>query len=444
MKKNPIVKNAAWIIGCRAVESALHLVITMLTSRYLGPSNYGIVNYAASLVSFVLPLMQLGIRNILIKEMIDAPEQRGTILGTGLCMNLISSVMCVIGVTAFAWIANPDEPETVAVCLLYSTSLVFEAVQILKYWFQEKLMSKYVSLSMLAAYVLVTVYQILILVQNRNVLWFAVTDSVKHMLTALFLIMLYRHFRGDVLRTSWNTCKKLFSSGKHYILSNMMATIFAQTDKIMLKQMVGDAVTGYYSAAVNCANLTNFVFIAILDSARPSVFQSRQISNEKFEKRITQLYAVIGAISLVQCLGFTIFAPLIIRVLYGADYEPAILLLRLVVWYTTFAHLGQVRDIWILGEEKQKLLWRLNLFGTLSNVVLNLTLIPVLGGVGAAIASLISQFIANIGAGFLIPAIRRGNVLMLRSFHPKVLRQMVRGSRQPDEKEESPWNRSQM
>lgn len=432
MKSNRVVKNAAWIIGCRVVESVLHLAITMLTSRYLGPSNYGVINYAASLVSFILPLMQLGIRNILIKEMVDAPEQRGTILGTGLCMNLISSVLCVIGVTAFAWVANPNEPETVIVCLLYSTCLIFEAVQILKYWFQEKLMSKYVALSMLAAYVLVTAYQVLILVQNRNILWFAVTDSVKHMFTAVFLIILYRRFRGDELRVSWNTCKRLLSGGKHYILSNMMVTIFAQTDKIMLKQMVGDAVTGYYSAAVNCANLTNFVFIAILDSARPSIFQSRQVSNEKFEKRITQLYAAIAAVSMVQCLGYTVFAPLIIRVLYGADYLPAIPLLQLVVWYTTFAHLGQVRDIWILAEEKQKILWKLNLFGALSNVVLNLALIPLLGGTGAAIASLISQFIANIGVGFLIPSIRRSNTLMLRSFNPKILISTVRGADQPE------------
>ena len=138
MKTNRVLNNAAWMIGCRVVESVLHLVIIMLTSRYLGPSNYGVVSYAASLVAFILPLMQLGIRNILIKEMVDTPHLRGTILGTGLCMNLISSVLCVMGVTAFAYVANPGEPQTVIVCLLYSTCLMFEAVQILQYWFQER------------------------------------------------------------------------------------------------------------------------------------------------------------------------------------------------------------------------------------------------------------------------------------------------------------------
>lgn len=408
------------------VESVLHLVITMLTSRYLGPANYGVIEYAASLVAFALPLMQLGIRNILIKEMIAAPRDRGTILGTGLCMNLVSSVLCVIGITAFARIANPDEPETILVCLLYSTSLMFQAVQILQYWFQERLMSKYISLSMLGAYVLVSVYQVFILAGGRNIFWFALTDSLKHLLTALFLVALYRRFRADALRFSWRICRAMFSRSKHYILSNLMVMVFAQTDKIMLKQMAGDTVTGFYAAAVNCANLTNFVFNAILDSARPGIFKGRQESTEKFEKRIVQTYAVIGGVSLVQCLGFTAFAPLIVRILYGTDYAPTAPLLQLVVWFTVFAHLGQVRDIWILAEEKQKLLWKLNLFGAASNVGLNLVLIPVLGAAGAAIASLIAQFIANIGICFLIPSIRRSVVLMVRGFHPKILAGMVR------------------
>lgn len=427
MKTNRVLSNAVWMIGCRVVESVLHLVIIMLTSRYLGPANYGIINYAASLVAFVLPLMQLGIRNIMIKEMVDAPEQRGAILGTGLCMNLISSVLCVIGVTAFALVANPGEPQTVIVCLLYSTCLLFEAVQILKYWFQEKLMGKYISLSMLAAYVLVTAYQLVILVNDCNVLWFAFTDSVKHLFIAVFLVLLYRHFRADELRLSWTVCKRLLASGRYYILSNMMVTVFAQTDKIMLKQMMGDAATGYYAAAVNCTTLTSFLFIAILDSVRPGVFQSRRVDYKDYEKRVTQLYAVIAAVAVLQCVGVTIFAPLVVRILYGMDYAPTIPLLQMVIWYTVFAYLGQVRDIWMLAEEKQSLLWKLNLFGALANVALNLALIPGMGAAGAAVASLVSQFIANVGVCIMIPSIRRSGVLMARGCHPKVFMGMLRG-----------------
>ena len=71
---NKVAKNASWIIGCRIGQAILSLVINMLTARYLGPSNYGLITYAASLVAFVLPIAQLGFNNILVQEIVNDPE----------------------------------------------------------------------------------------------------------------------------------------------------------------------------------------------------------------------------------------------------------------------------------------------------------------------------------------------------------------------------------
>ena len=38
MKGNPVLHNAAWIIGCRVIQSVLQLVVGMLCARYLGPA----------------------------------------------------------------------------------------------------------------------------------------------------------------------------------------------------------------------------------------------------------------------------------------------------------------------------------------------------------------------------------------------------------------------
>ena len=49
--KNRVFKNASWIIGCKVAQMIINLVVGMLTARYLGPSNYGVINYAASIVA---------------------------------------------------------------------------------------------------------------------------------------------------------------------------------------------------------------------------------------------------------------------------------------------------------------------------------------------------------------------------------------------------------
>lgn len=198
-----------------------------------------------------------------------------------------------------------------------------------------------------------------------------------------------------------------------------MIAIFSQTDRIMLKLMIDDAATGYYSAAVACAGMTGFVFTAIIDSFRPMIFDSKKTDERQYEKNICRLYGIIIYLSLLQSLVITLLAGIIIQILYGSAYVASVSALRLVVWYTTFSYLGAVRNIWILAEDKQRYIWIINLSGALANVVLNYFLIPAMGILGASLASLITQIFTNIVIGYIIKPLRYNNTLMLRALNPK-------------------------
>lgn len=421
MLKNKILKNASWIIGCKIIQSIIGLLVSMLTARYLGPSNYGIISYAASIVAFFTPIMQLGLANIMVQEIVSRPDEEGTILGTAIAMSVLSAIGCIFGVFVFTFVANASEIVTIVVCVLYSLSLIAQALELTQYWFQAKYKSKYTSLSTLAAYIIISAYQIFLLIEKKEIFWFAITYTLQYGIIAILLILLYKKNNGQKFHFSIEMGKRLFSKSKYYIVSSLMVTIFAQTDKIMLKMMIDDAATGYYSAAVTCSGLSYFVFQAIIDSARPAIFESQQKSKEQFEKNISRLYCVVIYLSLLQCIVMTVFAGLIIHILYGESYSAAIPALRLIVWYTTFSYLGVVRNIWILAEQKQRYLWQINLFGAFANVVLNALLIPHYGIMGAAFASLFTQFFTNVIVGFIIRPIRFNNTLMARGMNLKLL-----------------------
>lgn len=419
MNNNKVAKNAFWIIGVQLVKSILGLVISMLTARFLGPSNFGLINYASSIVAFVTPIMYLGINGLLVREIVNFPEKEGEVLGTSVTLSFISSLLCIGGVTAFASIVNRGERETVIVCALYSILLVFQAIDLLNYWFQAKLLSKYSSVVALIAYALVSAYKIYLLQAKKGIYWFAVSYAIDYMIIAVGLYIVYKRLGGQRFSFNRNTARVLLSRGKYYIISDMMIAIFAQTDRIMLKLMINDSATGYYSAAATCAGMTGFVFTAIIDSFRPLIFESKNNGETEFEKNMCRLYGIVIYLSLLQCIAISLFAPLIVGILYGAAYSPAINPLRLIVWYTTFSYLGAVRNIWILAENKQRYLWLINLSGALMNVVLNSVLIPFFGVMGASAASLATQFFTNVIVGFIIKPIRYNNKLMLRSLNPK-------------------------
>ena len=422
---NKVAKNATWIIACRIVQSVFALVINMLTARFLGPSNFGLITYAASLVAFVVPIMNLGLSNILVQEIVNNPDREGKTLGTSMFLCMLSSFAWIIGVTTFAIIANHDEPVTILVCLLYSLNLFFQALELIRYWFQAKYLSKYTSIVSLCAYLVVSAYKVFLLVTAKNVYWFAISNAFDYALIAICCIIIYHKLDGQKLGFSWELGKQLFSRSKHYILSGMMVTIFAQTDKIMIKLMIDEAATGYYGAAVATASLTSFVFTAIIDSFRPSIFEGQNISENVFKHRLTMLYSIVIYVSLLQSIFMTILSGIIIRILYGSAYTPAAGALQIVVWYTTFSYMGSVRNIWILAHNKQHFLWIINMIGAIANVIINAILIPIIGIYGAAIASLITQFFTNVIVGYIIKDIRPNNYIMVEGLNPKYLVEAV-------------------
>jgi O-antigen/teichoic acid export membrane protein len=109
-----------------------------------------------------------------------------------------------------------------------------------------------------------------------------------------------------------------------------------------------------------------------------------------------------------------------IELLYGKNYAAAGMPLKIITWYTAFAYLGVARNAWIVSEEKQKYLTIINVCGAMANVTLNFFLIPLCGAIGAAIASVITEFTTNFIIGFILKPIHRNNYLMVKALNPKI------------------------
>lgn len=422
---NRVSRNALWIIACKIVQSLFSLVITMVSARYLGPSNYGVINYANSIAAFVVPIMELGLSAILVQELILHPEKEGEIMGTSLVLSLISAALCILGITAFVSVANHDEPITILVCVLYSFMLLFEALELMRFWYQAKYLAKYTSIVSLIAYIAMSAYKVFLLLTDKGVVWFAISYSFDYAIISFLLIAIYKKRGEQKFRFNFSTAKRLLSKGRHYIIAGLMVSIFAQTDRIMLKLMTTDAICGYYSAAITCASLAGFVFQAIVDSARPAIYQSKKDDQHAYEKNLKRLYCVIIYASLLTSLATTVFAKWIVQIIYGSEYAYTATILQVSVWYMTFSFLGVVRNIWMLAEDKQKYLWIVNLCGALGNIFLNALLIPYFDAIGAAIASVFTQFFSNVIVGFIIKPLRDNNKLMIQALNPRLLLDMI-------------------
>jgi len=418
MKGSKVINNAKWIIACKLAQSVLQLVVGMICARYMGPSNYGLINYAASIVAFAIPIMRLGFDATLVREYVQSPNQENEITGTSIVLNLISGAMCTVAVVGFSAVSNVNDRVTVVVCGLYSLSLIFAAAEMIQYWFQYKLMSKYSSVVMLCVYFVVSAYKIILLITQSSVYWFAVTHSIEYGLIAICLFIVY-YQKGGRPHFSWTLGKRMLKNSKHYILAALMLVIIQNTDHIMLTMMTNKAENGFYSAAITAAGVFQFVYTAIVDSYRPIILEYKKTNSGEYEHNLTSLYSLVLYMSLIQSIVFTLFGNVIISILYGGEYEAAVPVFRILVWYLAFAIMGTVRNVWILAEQRQKYLWVINLSGAMFNIVLNSVLIRYMGACGAALASLLTQIFANFILGFIMKPLRENNRIILRSLSPK-------------------------
>ena len=233
------------------------------------------------------------------------------------------------------------------------------------------------------------------------------------------------------MRFSRTYAGALLRKSCHFILPGLMVAIYGQTDKLMLKQMIGDAEVGFYATAVTLCNMWCFVLSAIIESMYPAIMEAAKEKDEQlFRHRNIQLYTIVIYFSVAVSLLFSLFARPIIIILYGESYLAATGSLRIITWHTAFSYLGVARNAWIVSQDKQKYLLRIYVAAAVTNVGLNCLLIPPLGAIGAAAASLAAQIVTTMVMPFFIVDLRMNAMMMLEAMNPMKLCAMVREIRE--------------
>ena len=315
-------------------------------------------------------------------------------------------MMCI------TFIADNGEKTTNIVVFLCGIGVIFQVMDTLDYWFQSRLESKYSAFATVISYTVVSIYKVWLLVTGKSVEWFAVSTSIDYLVVAIILLIVYKKRNGPRFSCSMRKAKELFKSSYHFILAGLMVSIYGSTDKFMLKQLLNEAEVGYYSTAVSLCNTWVFLLTAIIDSLYPVILQSFN-NKELFERKNKQLYSIVFYISVSVSILFSVLATPVVRILYGKAYIAAAAPLRIITWYTAFSYLGVARNAWIVSYNKQNYLKYLYIGAAITNVVLNVIMIPLWGASGAAFASLLTQISTILVFPALIKDLRPNVKLMV-------------------------------
>lgn len=422
LKQNKFVSNTVWDIGGKIFQMALTLIVGMLTARYLGPSNYGVIGETASYVSFFSVICQLGFTSTAVKEIMDHRDRQGEILGTTIVFRICTSLVSSVAITVLMYVMKGGDRLIVTVAFLQSLSLVFQSFEMIHYWYQSRLETQVSVKIQSIAYLIMAAYKIIILALGKSVEWFAFSTALEAAVVGTFLLIVYNRGEGQKLSVSVSAGFEILKKSYHFILSGLMVSIYSEMDKIMLGQMLSETAVGYYTAATKISSMWSFVVMALINSARPVIISSQNKGKEVYVKQNKRLYAAVIWIGIAAGLGITILSKPIIYILYGIEYMPSVSSLQISAWYTMFSMLGSARGIWIVCEDKAKYVKYYLGIGAVVNVILNYVLIPLYGPGGAAAATLITQIFTAVFAPALFKETRVYTKYVLEAFLLKGIR----------------------
>ena len=388
--KKKILSNTVWMIIQHLYSMLTSLTIAAMVARYLGPSDYGLINYCASVISIFTTLAGLGLDNLIVSEIIRKPEKEGGFLGTALVMRLGVSLISYPLLLAVIHIMHPGDNLLLLVAAFQALGMIFQTYEVLVYWFRIKLRMKYISIAMVCAISILTILRIILLYLKATVEWFALGLSVQAFVAAVIITAFFIKKSDVRLKAGFADAKDLLKISYNCIISSMSIIIYMQADKIILERITDSAHVGIYSAAVLFATCWQFIPMALIDSSRPVVLEKRKVSMEEYMDRFKLVMAGANLVSIVFALVLSVFGWFFISVVYGSEYISAVIPLIILSWASVFAMSGYARSIWITGEKFYKYDKRFTLTAAVLDIVLDILFIWRFGIIGAAVATLIT------------------------------------------------------
>jgi polysaccharide transporter, PST family len=412
-----ILSNIGWQSLDKVIRMGMGIIVSVWVTRYLGPDLFGKLSYALAFAGIFSCIASLGLDGIVIRDLSKTDSERDSILGSAFFLKLCGSVCAIaLSIILIVFIKSSDI-ITIWLVVIIAFGMIFSSFDIIDLWFQSQIQYKFTFYAKNAAFIIASILKIVLILIKAPLLYFAIVTSFEILLGAIGLILVYKIKNRKIF--NWNNnigmAVKLLSESWPLIIAGFATFIYIKIDQIMLGTMLADKEVGIYSAAIKFSEIWYFIPTVIYASVLPALTQSRKSDERLFFVKYRKICSIMAIISIGIAVIMTFASGLLIHIIYGAKYIESGPILAVHIWAGVFVFIGVAGSIWTMVEGFQKFQLFAAVLGGVSNILLNLVLIPHYAGLGAAIATVISYAIAGYFSFFLLPGTRKIGTILTRS-----------------------------
>lgn len=386
------ISNAALAYTSTVLSKSGNVLLFIIIGRQYGPKDAGMFNLGITYLVVVLALSAWGLHEILVREAAPRLEQSARYFVNFLLFRLFLTISAYGLLIAALRFLLPYNEITTNVIAIISLAVFPEAVFVMA----QALFSAHQQLIFPTAGALISsVFKIgagYWLISNGQaieiVVWVIPIGSAIGLLVLIPAILLL--FKKQKQRASampnLRFCLTNLRLTPGFILIGLFSTLDYQIDTFLISFFFTEQQIGWYGAAQTIV----LGFWMVAPAIRLSIFPlfSRYFihSPPKLKVVYQKSTRYLLLIALPIAAGVTILAEQIILFIYGPSFLPAVPVLQVMIWSIIFAYLAVPAARLILVNNRQKQAGIMTGISMLTNLILNLVMLQVIGFMGAAVA----------------------------------------------------------
>lgn len=415
-----ILNNIKWLLFDKLLILILEFFIGVKVANYYGASSFGQYSYAISLVAFSNIFFEL-INSRVLKKYYTKNNFNILVFNTNFFKNSIAIILFFIPII-YKFFYKIDNTLFYLLILLCLDNILITATSGIENFFEYKLEAKRIVISNNIVKIISYFLQYICMILNKGIIFIAIVRCIGSLIRVIILKYQYNSsylgkLENKSVKLDIKLIVKIIDESKYLWFSFVSFLIYTQTDRLMINHYLGVEEVGVYTIGMQLSNILAILIGPIQNSLFPKFLELYRNDYQKYynfykltNTIITQFYLVITLISIV-VVKYTF------KYVYSSQYDGAILIYSILAFSVFIKANGSLQTSHMTIKNITKKSFYKTLVSLILNIILNILLIPKYGINGAAIATLITQFIALFLIDFFIKEYQEQAIIQLKSLN---------------------------
>ena len=415
-----IAKNTFVIFASNIINMVLGFFYGIYTARYLGAENYGTLAIAIAFISLFGVFTDFGLQQLTVREVARDKTLAIKYLSTIALLKLLLVPGAYGLILISVHILNyPD--FTIKVISMIALSLFFNAFSnMFNSIFQAFEKMEYVSVGSILGSVIMLAGALYTISRGLQVMGIASIYLISSVLVFIYTIAIaFRLGLKPRIEMDFAFAKNLFLRAVPFGIGSVFLVYYVWIDRVIISIMMDNIEVGYYSAAYNLINVLTFLPNAFVISIFPIMAKYFKKSDKSLNLIYRTSIKYMYMLALPIAIGTSLLGTGIVTTIYGLGFLPSVQALNILVWAEFFVFMDIFLGQLMFSINREKLAMINAAIGAAMNIILNFALIPKLGLMGAATATLATELYFFVISYYIIS--RHGYKLELQKILPTPL-----------------------